>query len=176
MRYVKRRKSMRYVKIMFLLSCSFYFMSCSSVGVKKIGEVNMISNRNIDSGANYKVLRNYMGMSDEEIERTESKSIHDAVDQTVKNTPGGEFLKNAKLYEVKKGDAFYFAVEGDVWGLEENANYRGFRVGNKVQWKSLLSTNTGVITDLKDSKECTIKIDGSGKIEIVEYDELLKIE
>jgi hypothetical protein len=167
---------MRYVKMMFLLSCSIYFMSCSSVVVKKVGEVNMISNRNVDSGANYKVLRNYMGMSEEEIKRTESKSIHDAVDQTVKDTPGGEFLKNAKLYQVTRDDALYFAVEGDVWGLEENANYRGFKVSDKVQWESLFSTNTGVITDLKDSKECTIKIDGSGKIEIVEYDELLKIE
>jgi hypothetical protein len=144
--------------------------------VNKLGKVNMLSNRNVDSKSDYVALRNYMGMSEKEIKQTKSTSIEDAIDVTVKNTPGGEFLKNVKMYQVIRDQKYYYAVEGDVWGLPENANYRGFKVGDRVQWSTMLSKKTGIITNLMDSNQCTIKVESSGNIENVDYDKLLKIE
>jgi len=77
----------------------------------------MVSNRNVDKSSNYVLLRNYMGASEAEIEGTESKSLESAIDYTVKNTPGGEFLKNVKFYLVIKDEIRYYAVEGDICRL-----------------------------------------------------------
>ncbi len=136
----------------------------------------MISNRNIESKADYILLRSYMGASDDEIEGTKSRSVEDAVDNTVKNTPGGEFLKNVKMYIVKRDNKRFYAVEGDVWGFESKVGFRGFKVGDKVQWKTLFSKKAGIITDLKDSKKCTIQVENSNDVVIIKYDDLLKLK
>jgi hypothetical protein len=52
---------------------------------------------------------------------------------------------------MKKG-AMYFLVEGDVWGYADNQSFRGFKVGDIVQWKELTITKKGVITGLTDSE------------------------
>jgi len=150
--------------------------SCTNIVVHKIGKMNMVSNRNIDTGGEYILLRNYMGASEKEIEETTNLTLEDALDQTVKNTPGGEFLKNAKFYLVIRDDQRYYAVEGDVWGTQGEENFRGFKVGDKVQWKSFLSIKSGTITNLKNSTECVIQEDESNTIMLIEYDELLKIK
>lgn len=109
---------MKYSKMLAVFFCSLLLVSCSSsVVVNKLGKVNMLSNRNVDSKSDYVALRNYMGMSEKEIKQTKSTSIEDAIDVTVKNTPGGEFLKNVKMYQVIRDQKYYYAVEGDVWGL-----------------------------------------------------------
>ncbi len=81
--------------------------------VKQIGKLNMISNRNVDSRMDYVLIKNYVGGSKKELRRYKGSSIEEAIDKVVKVQPGGEFLKNVKLYLVK---GKYFAVEGDVWG------------------------------------------------------------
>jgi hypothetical protein len=85
--------------------------SCGSV--KQIGKVNMISNRNIERNLDYKPLLNYAGGSNRELRKSRAKTIEQAIDQTVKKVPGGEFLMNVKIYFVK---GKYYAAEGDVWG------------------------------------------------------------
>jgi hypothetical protein len=149
-------------------------------------KVNLISNRNIESKVDYELLRSYMGANKKEIKETKCTTVHDAVNKTVKNTPGGEFLKNVKLYIVererhglmwgKKIKERYFAAEGDVWGIKKNMNFRGFKVGDSVQWKLLMITKTGLITNLKNAVECTIREDETNKIYTVKYEALLKIE
>ncbi len=68
-----------------------------------------------------------------EIKKTENTSLDSAIDHTVRNTPGGEFLKNVKFYLVIKGSKRYYVSEGDVWGVKSQENFRGFKVGDKVQ-------------------------------------------
>ena len=155
--------------------------SCGSIKVVEIGKVNMISNRNVNPGATYQSISTYSGGSERELKKTRAKSIEDAVDQTVKKVPGGEFLTNAKLYLVYKSGEKYFAVEGDVWGNQENQSFRGFKIGDKVTWKSLsLSTGvtykTGVLSAFKDSEKGMIKVDNEeNKVIDLKYDDITKI-
>src|ERR1035437_140731 len=154
-----------------LIYCSFLFLG-SCVSTKQIGSVNMVSNRNVDSNGNYVLIKSYMGAPNKEIKNSKAKSVEAAIDQVVKSTPGGEFLKNVKIYWV---DSKYIAVEGDVWGIADNANFRGFAVGNKVKWTKLFKDYTGEIMDLKNDKSCTIKRDADGSSVEVDYKDLTKI-
>ncbi|MGV3631734.1 MAG: hypothetical protein ACO1O6_11045 [Bacteroidota bacterium] len=145
-------------------------VSCTSV--KQVGKVNMISNRNVDPQSNYEVLATYSGGSKKELKKTKAKNIEDAIDQTVRKIPGGEFLLNAKIYSV---NGQYFAVEGDVWGKKAEVSFRGFKVGDNVTWKVMNSFKTGMITSLKDDKTCLVKTE-NGEIIEKKYDEISKAQ
>ncbi len=155
-----------------IVSLLLTLSACTSV--KLVGKVNMVSDRNIESKNEYVLLKNYMGASNKELKKSRSTSVEDAIDQTVRNTAGGEFLKNAKIYLV---NGSYFAIEGDVWGIASNQNFRGWKVGDKVQWKAALGkTATGIITELKDASNASVRQDADGKVKDVIYDKLSKIE
>ena len=155
-----------------LLFCAICLLSSCAVTIKQIGSVNMISSRNVESSTNYVLLRSYMGASQKELRKSKAETIQDAIEQVVKSTPGGEFLKNVKLYTTSKK---YFAVEGDIWGIVTNANFRGFTTGDKVKWTKLFKDYTGTIVNLKDDKTCTIKKDSDQSITDVDYKYLTKI-
>ena len=152
-------------------------LSSCGISVKQIGSLNMIQNRNVDSNFNYKSISTYSGGSDRERKSSRSLTIEDAIDNTVRKIPGGEFLTNVKIYIVND---LYFSVEGDVWGKQENITYRGFKVGDKVTWKvSSFSKNkylTGVLKSLKNNKTCLITEDESGEIIELIYDKISKID
>lgn len=155
-----------------LLFCAVLLLTSCAVTIKQIGSVNMISSRNVESSTNYVLLRSYMGASQKELRKSKAETIQDAIEQVVKSTPGGEFLKNVKLYTTSKK---YYAVEGDIWGIATNANFRGYSVGDKVKWTKLFKDYTGTIVNLKDDKTCTIKKDSDQSITDVEYKDLTKI-
>jgi hypothetical protein len=164
-------------KISYFLLFAVLLAACTSV--KQIGKVNMISNRNVNPELKYQVITTYSGGSNKELKKTRASSIEDAIDQTVRKVPGGEFVMNAKIYLV---DSKYIAVEGDVWGNAGQQSYRGFKVGDQVTWKTKLNVNgtkylTGKITTLKDDKSCLVKIDDEkGKTIELEYDEITKTD
>lgn len=147
------------------------FYGCSKNTIKQIGKVNMISNRNVSTEFNYKPIKTYAGMSKKELKKVKNETIEEAIDQTVKSVPGGEFIMNARIHQI---NGQYFAVEGDVWGREIN-EYRGFKVGDRVQWKSNFKTKAGVITSLLDDVECMVKEDGESTSTKIEYERLDKI-
>lgn len=144
--------------------------SCTSV--KQIGKVNMISNRNVDPKLDYSVISTYSGGSKRELKKSRALTIEDAIDQTVRKIPGGEFLMNSKIYIVNDK---YIAVEGDVWGVKTNIAYRGFKVGDKVVWKVMGDVKTGTIKSLKDDKTCFVETE-SGNIVEKKYDDISKAE
>lgn len=163
---------MKQILIITLLSA---VTSCSSI--KQIGDLNMISKRNINLDEEYTQLRTYAGSSSnrelkKEFSRVKSTSIDMAVDHTVRNTPGGEFLTNVKIYTL---NGEYFVVQGDVWGIAgKEIDYKGWKVGDRVQFKKGFNTVEGSILDLKNSEEATVK-DSEGNIISVKYDRLTKI-
>ncbi len=173
---------MRAVILLSLLIVLTVLSSCFA-RVKQIGKVNMISNRNIDYSVKYKPISTYSGASKRELRKSRAITLEDAVDQTVRKVPGGEYLMNAKIYLVSSK---YIAVEGDVWGGGSGEiSYRGFKNGDKVTWKNKknLVTKlkrakdylTGTITALKDNEKCLVKIDGEeGHIIELSYDEITK--
>jgi hypothetical protein len=156
-------------KISLIIFSIIFATACTSV--KQIGKVNMISNRNVDPNFNYQLISSYSGGSDKEIRKTRSRTIEDAIDQTVKKVPGGEFVMNAKIYLV---DGIYFAIEGDVWGATGEVSYRGFKTLDKVTWKKLGTINTGTITALKDDKTCYVKVDNSNQTVELSYNDITK--
>lgn len=146
------------------------------VSVRQIGRVNMISNRNVNPQLNYQPIATYAGGSRAELTRSRSLSVEDAVNQTVRRVPGGEFVVNAKIYVV---DEKYFAVEGDVWGAAEQS-YRGFKVGDRVTFKNpaLFTTQRfllGTVVALKSTELCLVQPEaqGAGLVE-VSYDDLTR--
>lgn len=104
------------MKKLFIIFISISIFTCCKT-VIRIGDLNTVSNRNIEN-KEYISLKRYSGGSKKEIKRSKSKSIEEAIDKTVKNVDGGEFIKNAKIYIIKKRKKQYFAIEGDVWGLK----------------------------------------------------------
>lgn len=171
------KKSLQLIAAAFVMS--LFFSSC--VSVKEIGDLNMVSTRNVESDAHYTLISTYIGGDKTEIRKSRSKTIDDAINQTVKSIPGGEYLKNVKIYEVYHGkNNSYYAVEGDVWGLSNGAavSYRGFKVGDKVTWKAGPLGDkkfvTGIITSLKSDKTCLVKRDDNQVIVELSYDDISK--
>jgi hypothetical protein len=142
------------------------------VSTKQIGSVNMISNRNVESAGNYVLPKSYMAANKQEVRTSKAKTIEDAIDNVVRSVHGGKFLKNVKIY---LKDEKYIVVEGDVWGIVNNANFRGYAVGDKVKWTTLHKDYTGIIVDLKNDEACIIKKDSDQKIVEVEYKDLTTI-
>lgn len=148
-----------------LAAISLTLSGCMST--KQIGDLTMISTRNVDTKTEYVLLRNYMGGTKKELKKSKSKDLKEAINNVVKQTPGGEFIKNVKVYVV---NSKYYAVEGDIWGTQENINFRGFKIADKVQYKG----NLYVITELKNDKVCAIKSESDGKVKEVNYSDLKK--
>jgi hypothetical protein len=109
-------------KLIIALLIGTTILSCTSV--RQIGKVNMVSTRNIDPNLDYSLISTYSGGSKRELKKSRAKSIEDAIDQTVKKVPGGEFAMNVKIYTVRKINREYIAVEGDVWGKAGEASYK----------------------------------------------------
>lgn len=143
--------------------------SCSSV--KEVGHINMISNRNVDSDFNYQRLGSYVELSNRQIKKSRNETISEAVNSTVQSIPGGEFIMNAKIYLV---DGKYFAVEGDVWGSDSN-EYRGYEIGQTVQWSTVMGKKKGVITGFASKEEFMVQEEGKSISEKVKVDKLYKI-
>jgi hypothetical protein len=74
--------------------------------------MTMISTRNVDTSKQYQLVqRNAMGKSSSR----HNDAMQHAIDEAVRNTPGGEYMMNAIVYV--KGNGRKVKVEGDVWGL-----------------------------------------------------------
>ena len=137
---------------------------CSSL--KMVGDVNMISSRNIDSKTDYVLIKTGTDDSKANFRSNKADNIDDAINKAVQNVPGGEFLKNAKIYT----DGKSWTVIGDVWGVTESANVEGFKIGDAVLIKnSILNKDKfsrGIVTGFKDRKTCIVKIENGATKEL----------
>ncbi len=166
-------------KHVIILSVPLLALMSSCSTVIDLGKLNMISDRNIDSKGDYVLIKNYAGGSKKEIKKalkkTKATTLDAAVDETVRNVAGGEFLKNVKVYGVKKKEVMYLLVEGDVWGVAGDVSFRGFKVGDKVQWKELTVYKKGTITGLTDADKCMVKEDGKENSKSFKFSSLTKV-
>ena len=136
---------------------------CDAQKVKKIGEINMISSRNISNLSDYELIASYARGNQRKIKKSKAP----------REVPGGVFLMNASFYIVK---GKYFAVEGDVWGLKQNANYKGFKVGDHVMWKTVTGYKKGTIEAIKDSENCVVIEDGTMNRTTIKYVKLMRAD
>ncbi len=123
---------MKYLIILFVL---FSFSSC----YVRIGELTMISTRNVDSKTDYKLIEKYV------VGKAKSNSgnaLQIAIDNAVRSVPEGEFLQNVRISISQNGRKV--KVEGDVWGIP-NVNKQvtksvkkevEFKTGDKVTFRN----------------------------------------
>jgi len=158
---------------------ALFLQSCST-SIKQIGTVNMISARNVSPDLEYEMISTYSGGSKKEMKRSRAETLQDALNQTVRKIPGGEFLMNAKVFMV---DEKYFVVEGDVWGKPGEESYRGFSVGDRVvcKDKKLLRRLDlkndivfGTVVGLIDDKEVYVQLESIDRIIQLPYDRITK--
>lgn len=157
-------------KIILILVVALFFVN--SCKVQKIGSLNMISTKNIGNFSDYEQLASYARGNQLKITQSKAKTIQGALDQTVKEVPGGVFMMNASLYLVR---GKYFAVEGDVWGIKQNADYKGFKVGDKVMWKTVTGYKRGVVEAIKDSENCVVIDEENQKRTTIKYVKLMRV-
>ena len=166
---------MKYLIILFVL------LSLSSCYVR-IGELTMISTRNVDSKTDYKLIEKYV------VGKARSNSgnaLQIAIDNAVKSVPEGEFLRNVRISIKQNGRKV--KVEGDVWGIP-NVNKQvtksvkkdiEFKTGDRITYKNSfgklvegkiigLNQNTAIV-------EFTNAFGKKAKTE-VKYEELTKID
>lgn len=145
------------------------------MNIKQIGDVNMVSARNVETKMNYVLLRSYMGGDKKELRRSknlEITSIESAVNKVVKETPGGEFLKNVKVFLI---DNKYIGVEGDVWGIAGvKESFRGFSTSDHVVYKTSGKIYKGSLVALKNDKICFFQEFGVDKVLEIGYDKITK--
>lgn len=159
------------MKTILFIVLAVLLASCSSV--RQVGDVNLISTRNVDSGADYTLLKTGSDDSREAWRHSRSENLEKAINAAVLEVPGGEFLKNCKIYT----DGKSWAVLGDVWGLSENANVNGFRIGESVMVKQNIlkkeKFTRATVTGFKDKKSCLVRLE-SGEVIAADYSDLSK--
>lgn len=164
------------MKKVLLISLSATLLSCG-VDVELIGDLNMISNRNVNPEQKYELLKSYAGSSSKselkkENKKVKAKNIQQAVDYTVSNVAGGEFLTNVKIYVLEEK---YYVVRGDVWGRQgAEKEIKGWKIGDRVQYKTPLGINKGVIVDLFNANEASVKLDDGGQVTNIRFDRLIR--
>lgn len=162
-------------KFLLILLTLLALNSCE-VNKVLIGDINMISERNIDSDREYVELKRYAGTGKKAARVARAKNLQDAVDATVKGVPGGEFIKNAKIFKI---NGVFYLVEGDVWGVE-NSSFAGFSAGDRVLYKKrgafLVKDIKGTIQSLINDRECLVLPDGEDIPKKISYDDLIKIK
>lgn len=99
------------MKIIFFSVFILTAISCSSY--RRLGDLNMVSNRNIDSSQKYELLQRNVKAK---CRIKNNNSLEIALDRVVENYRG-EYLMNAKIY-IKK-NMRKIMIEGDVWGIKE---------------------------------------------------------
>lgn len=154
-----------------LICLAFCFTACGP-SIKLVGEFNMISTRNVSMKESYTVIKSYAGEGRRDLDKNKASTMDGAVNNLVRSVPGGEFIMNAKIYVI---DNLYYSVGGDVYGLEAGQNYKGFKKGQRVQWKSMGVRFQGKVVNLKSSDEITVETE-NGVIKNFSPDELTIIE
>lgn len=167
--------SKHYILPLFIV---IVFSGCFKVS--QIGKLTMVADRNIGQDlSKYVLLKSYSGGSKKEIKKAFKKYkpqyFDEAVDVCVRNVPGGEFLKNVKVYSAVRFHKVFLYVEGDVWGHSENTSYKGFDVGDFVQWVGVDGKKVGIILHLTDGEKCMVQENGKSKAISIKYSRLKKL-
>lgn len=141
----------------------------------RIGDLNGISNRNIDDSRSYSLISRDVEFSAD----SETDALEQAIDGLTKEYKG-EFLRNAKIYVKSNGKKV--KVVADVWGIQNtNAQVNTvvkediqLKVGDLVSFKKNGSLKEGKIIGFNSSKIIVEYGMFKSKIEL-NFDEVTKI-
>lgn len=157
------------MKKMLFIVATVLLTSCAN----RLGDLTLLSNRNYDKSQNYELLKQDVQVK---VKTKKDDVIERAVDKATSSVPGGEHLQNVTLWVSPSGKKL--KLQGDVYGIRPaevpQASTQTWKVGDKVQYKTLTGRKTGVIIDVSNNEEATIKLDDSGNSETVPYKKLMK--
>ena len=126
-------------KIIYLGFAILIAVMMQSCAYQRIGDLTMVSNRNIDSDKDYVLIqRNVIGKA--------KMKQDDALERAIDNATqayNGEYLMNVKIYVKDNGQKI--KVEGDVWGLKSTQVNITSSVSKEIEF------NTGDIVTFKSS-------------------------
>lgn len=100
---------MRKLMIIPAMAATLLLQSCWV----RLGDLNMVSNRNYDESAEYVELQRYVSAKGKKYKH-KSGAMEDAIDNAIKCVTGGEFMTNVKVETKNRGKRV--RVTGDVWG------------------------------------------------------------
>lgn len=129
----------------------------------RVGDLNMVSTRNVDFSRKYVLLERYQKAT----VQSDMGALEKAIDKVVKNTPGGEFAMNVKIYV--KGNGKKVRIEADVWGIPgavrstdgDRANVSvqqsinadvDIGIGDWVSWQTPMGVVTGQVVGMNSSE------------------------
>ncbi len=160
--------------IIKLICITFLITSLSSCWTK-LGDFTVISNRSVTTDGSTEYVE--LSRSIKAIGRQKKKqagALDVAIENLLKATPGGEFVKNLEVMITWGGN--YVKVTGDVWGLKkaegEKTNVKGFQVSDRVQFGKKL----GTILSLIDNTFCLVQLDGDEAGTKLRYENLIRID
>ncbi|MBQ7532016.1 MAG: hypothetical protein IJT12_09975 [Paludibacteraceae bacterium] len=167
-------------KSLFATMLAMAALLSSCVSVKEIGHVNVLSTRNTELGSvKYSRIATYAGESKQELKKSRAVTIDEAINNTIRQYPGGEFMTNVKIWLITQGKNNFFAVSGDIYGKEDEngfveRSHRGFAVGDAVIWQEAGGNFVkGVIESHVDNETCVIRRE-DGKLVKQKYTKLSK--
>lgn len=164
----------------YLLIIMLFALAFSSCSYKRIGQLTMISTRNIDSKTEYKLIqKETQGIA----KLRNNDAFQEAVENAVKKSPEGEFMKNVIIYINNNGKKI--KVVGDIWGIpsvnkqvEKSVNAKiEFKVGDKVTFKNMAKLIEGKIIGINQNT-AVVKFTntlGQEKNKEIKYEEMTKI-
>lgn len=164
--------------VFYYLGAIFFFMT--SCAYQRIGDLTMISNRNVDSGKDYVLIqRNAEGVA----KMKKDDALELAVDAATEEYRG-EYLMNVKVYVKNNGKKI--KIEGDVWGVKSTQVNVESSVTKKVEYKTgdtVIFPNAGSLTEGKiigiNENGAVVEYSnliGQTKSKEIPFDELTKIE
>ncbi len=131
----------KFKSLSVILASAFFIYGCGSAyNVSRVGELNMVSTKNIDNSANYEELKTYAGVSGQDLESAMSKgagiikkksalagqieelkgsSINDGIDKVVRNVPGGTYMTNVVVYRISEKSPGGSGMAGKVGGNKD---------------------------------------------------------
>ncbi len=95
-------------KLILLFTVTLLMSSCYT----RMGTLTVISTRNFESNEKYVPLSRFITAK---AKTKRGEALQQAIDNAIKKTPGGEFMKNTVIYVKNNGKKI--KVTGDVWGL-----------------------------------------------------------
>jgi len=151
----------------------------SSCAYQRIGDLTMISNRNVDSGKKYVLIqRNAQGKAKMKNDDALERAVDNATEEY-----NGEYLMNVKVYVKNNGKKI--KVEGDVWGMKSTqiniessvTKIIEFKTGDIVSFKSLGKIIEGKIVGINSNGAIVEYTNlGQTKKKEIEFEKLTKLE
>ena len=120
-------------KVVLVSVCLLSLMSCNRY--MRIGDLNMVSNRNIDSSKKYVLVARGVEAVGKNLN---DDALENAIDKAT-NENNGEYIMNVSIYIKPNGKKV--KVIGDIWAIEEenapkdNIVSNGLNIGDTVNVK-----------------------------------------